>query len=259
MAETSVEPVDPERLAISGVLERGFSITFRHSVPFGCIALILTSASFAYNIAFQQIGVEFRGIEPLIGLLIQLLLSSLAVAAMVYGTIQALNGQTVRFGACFRNGIAALFPAFGAAFVFAILFFLGLVLLIVPSLIVATFLWVVIPIAVLERQGLFASIVRSVRLTKGNRWRVFAIVLFAAVFFLVIFFVLIIVMGTTARSGFMVLPGAVTVFIVVFAILSWLVGTYFTIFVSVLMTTTYHDLRIANEGGSVADIAAVFD
>lgn len=260
MAETSL-PGTPtsHRLDIGRVFERGFSITFKHMLPFGGVALIVTSASFAYSLAFNAVGVETPGVAQVVGVLIQLFLNTLAAAAMVYGTIQALDGKPVRFGACLRHGLAVMFPAFGVALLFTIMFYIGLIALIVPALVLATIFWVAIPAAVLERPGVFASLGRSIRLTKGNRWRVLAIVVVTAIFIFVVFLVLIILVSSTASSGFMVLNGATTGAVIVYAILFWLVGTYFTIFVSVLMTASYHDLRIAKEGGSVGEIAAVFD
>lgn len=260
MAEASLPVAStPQRLDIGRVLERGFSITFKHLFRFAGVALIVTSASFAYSLAFNAVGVETPGVAQLAGVLVQLFLTTLAAAAMVYGTVQELNGKPVRFGACLRHGLAVLFPAFGVALLFTIMFYVGLIAFFLPALVVATFWWVAIPAAVLERRGVFASFGRSIRLTKGNRWRVFAIIVVTAIFMFVVFLVLIILISGTASSGFMALSGAPVGAVIVFAILFWLVGTYFTIFVSVLMTASYHDLRIANEGGSAEDIAAVFD
>ena len=46
--------------------------------------------------------------------------------------------------------------------------------LIVPGLILATWYWVAVPVAVIESPGSRAALTRSKQLTEGNRWPVFA-------------------------------------------------------------------------------------
>ena len=59
-----------------------------------------------------------------------------------------------------------------------ILITLGLILLIVPGLIVMTFLAVVGPVVVVERTGVFEAFSRSRELVRGSGWPVFALILF---------------------------------------------------------------------------------
>jgi hypothetical protein len=52
---------------------------------------------------------------------------------------------------------------------------IGLILIVVPGLFLITIWAVIAPVIVLERVGVFESFGRSSELTKGNRWRVFGV------------------------------------------------------------------------------------
>jgi hypothetical protein len=68
-------------------------------------------------------------------------------------------------------------PLFVVGFLQAIAEALGLVLLIVPGLVIATYFAVVGPVVVAEDSGIRGAFRRSTRLVRGNAWRVFAVVL----------------------------------------------------------------------------------
>ena len=51
----------------------------------------------------------------------------------------------------------------------------------IPGLIIYTVLWLVVPVAVVERPGIVASLRRSSMLTKGYRWQIFGMVLILGV------------------------------------------------------------------------------
>jgi hypothetical protein len=55
-------------------------------------------------------------------------------------------------------------------------FLIGFVLLIVPGLIVLTFLAVVVPVIVLERTGVIEAFGRSIELVRGNAFQVFGVI-----------------------------------------------------------------------------------
>ena len=95
---------------------------------------------------------------------------------------------------------------------------------------------------------------RSAELTKGNRWRIFGL--------LVIVFVIQIVIGVILVSIFgvgMVAGGGVGGGSIVFVIFQWLVQAFFAVLYAVIIAVSYQNLRIAKEGGSLDQIAAVFD
>jgi hypothetical protein len=121
----------------------------------------------------------------------------------------------------------------------------GFLLLVIPGLIVMTMFWVAIPAAVVERPGVFASLGRSLDLTRGCRWRVFGVVV-----------ILIVISLVAQQIAGMVAAASGAVFGIVFVAF---VTAFFTALTAVAGAVSYHDLRLAKEGGDSADIAAVYD
>jgi hypothetical protein len=123
---------------------------------------------------------------------------------------------------------------------------IGLLLLVIPGLIWLAMFFVAFPACVVERLGPIESMTRSAELTKGVRWRVFAVVLVvfaAAIFVLGAFDVAVLRLG---RGLF----GTIGNFV-------WqaVYGAYFSVLTAVL----YSDLRRTREGIDLEQIAAVFD
>jgi hypothetical protein len=90
---------------------------------------------------------------------------------------------------------------------------------------------------------------RSAELTKGNRWRVFAL--------LIIFYLVLMAIGWALQfAGLPVLaPDGSMASIVMIYVWGGVTTTFFAVFGAVI----YHDLRVAKEGVSASQIAAVFD
>jgi len=106
-----------------------------------------------------------------------------------------------------------------------------------------------VPAAVVERPGVWGSITRSAELTKGNRWRVFALmVIFYAAFMAIGW--LLSLLGLPVFS-----PDGSLFAIVLLYLWSGVTTAFFAVFGAVI----YHDLRVAKEGATSAQIAAVFD
>jgi len=238
--------------SVGSALERGFVIYFRNFVTFSVIALLVIIPYILLLVLISQGQIEFdQSLMTLVLLLLNLLLTYLATAAIAYGTFKAMQGQHAGIGDCLSHGLAVVFPVLGVAILSALAVFLGLVLLIVPGFIVLTILWVAIPAVVVERPGVTKAMGRSAELTKGNRWRVFGII--------------VILMLINAGTGMIVnVPftagGAPTSSSLAWnAGLSGFLAAFQTALAAVMATVVYHDLRVAKEGIGVADIAKVFD
>jgi uncharacterized membrane protein len=67
-------------------------------------------------------------------------------------------------------------PLAAVTILFGIALGIGFVFLIVPGLIVMVIWWVVVPVTVLERPGVFAAFGRSQELVRGNAWNVFGVI-----------------------------------------------------------------------------------
>ncbi len=192
----------------------------------------------------------------------------LASCTMVYGSIQALQNDRAGIGACIRHGLPAVPRVMGIAILSALAIGLvcgvvsipGILILmaggstfgsiwifvaiVIPSLMIYSAWWVTVPVAVVERAGVVASLKRSAHLTRGYRWRVFGILL-------------VIALLNGVVEWFALLPfdpGEIPHTVVTFA-----VTAAFTAWGAVAMAVAYHDLRLDKEGVGVNEIAAVFD
>lgn len=119
----------------------------------------------------------------------------------------------------------------------------GMLLLIVPGIIVSLMLWVVVPVAVVERRS-GSALPRSATLTKGYKLHLLGLWL------LVVLFGLIVTM----------VPGAI---VSDFApqlsqIVEGVLGALVTSVTAVVAAVAYHDLRVTKEGAG-ASVAKVFE
>ncbi len=236
--------------SVGGVLKRSFSTFFANIVPFGVLALILYLPTLLYGfVTFNDLGAEFSVNDVIVNLL-SFVLTYILVGAVVYGTVQHLTGQKATIGDIVSRGLATILPVLVIAILLTIVIGVGFALLVVPGVFLMVVYAVVIPAAVVERPGIVGSFKRSWDLTKGYRWPVLGVLLVL----MVILVVVSLLIGGIA--GFLAFGmGDFTSLIVVNYVLSAVSGALLSVVVAVL----YHDLRVAKEGVSTAQIAAVFD
>jgi hypothetical protein len=239
------------RFMIGEVLGQTFSVIFANIVPFGLLAIMMLSPP--YILAYLFAPLVFQGPTgigmPLavFGFIIAIFLTSyLLWAALVYGTFQELRGRRASLGDCMSRGLRLIFPVIGVAILVGIATGLGFFLFIIPGLIVMTILWVAIPAAIIERQGVFKSLGRSARLTSGYRWKIF--------FVAVIFFVIQIVTNLVADMFVSAVSSVGAYFVI-----NLLLTAALTLVSGVITAVSYHQLRLAKEGADINEIAAVFD
>ena len=235
---------------IGSVLARGFGVLFRNIVPFGLMAIVLTAPQWIYRlISSPQAGMGDPGLQVVVTLVIWLL-SFLLIGAVVYGTVSELRGQRAGLGECVARGVAVIPPVLGVAILTALAIWLGSILFLVPGVIALVMLWVAIPVAVVERPGVLASLGRSRSLTKGSRWRVFGLIALVGMIWMLAVWVVI---AISVFSGFG--PGTLTAMMVAL----WILTALSTALYAVVSAVGYHDLRVAKEGVDAEQIAAVFD
>lgn len=251
------------------VMARSFAIMFRNILPFGLIALVLTSPTSVYlmlaetgDLAWDD-GYGVRGdISMAVIYVADTLLGSLIAAALVYGTIQDLRKNRVGAGECLSQGLARMFQVLviailsGAVPMVVLLpVMLGwlapqeLLVLVIPGLYVTVLLWVAIPVAVIEGRG-FGSLARSVKLTAGYRWRILSVLLLTLLTFAGPI-ALLTAIGTAISVGGWGHVGYLT--------MEWILSAATSMFMAVTYAVSYHDLRIVKEGVDTNRIAAVFD
>ncbi len=244
------------------VMSRSFSILFRNILPFGLLALVLTSPTYVYTIltgSGDPLGQEMDLTpEPFIILVVEILLGYIVTAALVYGTIQDLRNDRASVGDCLSKGLALMFPVLGVAIVSGLITGLATLAFVIPGIIVAIMLWVVVPVAVIERRGL-NSLPRSAQLTKGYRWRIFVLFVLLILIFIGISLVLGVVtaaitMVGMSSGGEFTTPSATGLIAI-----QWIFSAFTSALMAVLVAVSYHDLRVAKEGADTSQIASVFD
>jgi hypothetical protein len=115
----------------------------------------------------------------LITLIISIVITSALQAALVRAAAQTTVGDQVDVDESYRFGFAHLGGVLGASILVAIVVGIGFILLIVPGIIFATMLAVTIPVLVIERKGVTASMGRSWELAKGHFWHVLGTIVVA--------------------------------------------------------------------------------
>lgn len=98
-------------------------------------------------------------------------------AAVIHTTVETLRGRPTSWGRAVGVALAALIPLIVTSILLSIGISIGLILFIVPGLILMTVWAVTIPALVAEKAGIFGSFSRSAELTKGERWRIFGLIL----------------------------------------------------------------------------------
>lgn len=279
------DSTDGAPFRVGRALSRSFSIYFRNIVPFGLLVLVILAPTYVYQILVGPD--EFAaapgtkeywsqlGVEPFVIYIANVMLGNLASVGLVYGTIQNLKGENAGFGECFAKGISLILPVLGVAFVYllvlaltilvtavpggivigllvyatgtTVIYFLGVPVILAPIIYVVVMFCVTIPVAVIERAGV-GSLKRSAALTKGNRWRLFALL---TLFFTIAFAagMSLYLLGLTKESANF--TGKM--------VTQWGLSGVISAFSAVMVAVVYHDLRVAKEGVDSNQIAAVFD
>jgi hypothetical protein len=232
---------------VGQVVSRSWSVLWRNFPKFflvSAIAAVPHAASDTLGDSFhllQNLGFKLEGFGNILGHL----LTTLSEAAVLYGAFQDMGGQRVDLVESLRVGMRRFFPVLGAAISMTVLGFLGLIVFVVPGVMFFALSFVAIPACVVERRGVFSSIGRSADLTRGHRWKIFALMLLCFVSDLIVEGVIepltTIAGAGPAFAGYVIWNGAWEAFYAICAVV------------------TYHDLRVAKEGVDTAQIAAVFE
>jgi hypothetical protein len=212
------------------------------------------------------------GFSAIVGIIVAFVvvvaINQLGVAAITYGTVQDLRGRKAGAGECLSRGLAVVLPVLGvailsaliiivaAAIAYAILSYIHAVIggLVAFALAIAGFIvfWVAIPVAVIERPGVVASLTRSVSLTAGYRWQILGIYLLL----IVIAIAVVIALGIVT---FIIGLISGTLGSIVQFILNIGFSLVATAYIASLAAVGYYSLRATKEGADIHDIAKVFD
>jgi hypothetical protein len=167
------------------------SKVFRIYVDYAGVLLPVAAVLFLIDALFRWLGLDSVGLA-FVGSVVGLILSTLYTGMVVELVNDVRDGrldQTV--GGLFNAVTPVLLALLAVSILAGIGIAIGLVLLIVPGLILATFWAVVAPVTVLERPGVFPAFGRSWELVRGNGWQVFGVI----VMFILIFIAIAVVLG----------------------------------------------------------------
>ncbi len=254
---------------IGRILARSFNILVRNIVPFAILAGLLIGVEFVAEklitaaedflvpdtaqraddgtVPFEELGVTGGLLAvalTILLLVISLLFYFLAQAVVIFGTLQDLRGQRANVLDCIKGGLKPVVPIVLIGVLSTIIISLGFIL-IIPGIIFAVGYYVVIPVGVIERPGVGASLVRSRELVRGHGWRVFGL--------LIIITLITQFEVTVSADGLFGLGNDV------WGILGTVRDVLATAFAAITSAVAYHDLRILKDGANVDEIAAVFD
>jgi hypothetical protein len=231
---------------VSHVLTQTFSILRRHLLPF---LLLYGVASLLLNVplAFtnHDSPVADIAIASGISLVLCMVFNVFAGAAVVYAAIDDMRGRPVDMTAALRVALRCFFRVLGVTAAVVAIAILGLVV-IVPAAIAITAFFVVVPVCVVEGLGPVDSLRRSVKLTKGYRWRIFAL-WFATLMTEIMVQIALDQVTEPFGSFALILTPQVAWDVVIGA------------FAVILTAVTYRDLRVAKEGVEADQVAKVFD
>jgi hypothetical protein len=252
MAHTSVAAAHLAEgdFRVGSIFRRTASVLSRRFLAFFIVSLIANSPTLLLARMLtveptdldQSLSVLGSAVLGLVGLIV---LSTLGEAVIMHAAFQDVRRRPVRLAESLNVGLRRFLPIVGFAFVAFFLIWLGLILLIIPGLILYTMWFVGLPACVIERLGPWTSLRRSRELTKGHRWKLFGLALLLIV---------------TSLGGSLIQFGLIGVASPVFGLVGRLIwkGIWGAV-ATVVIAVTYHDLRIAKEGGDIEQIGVVFD
>ena len=233
--------------SVGSVLARTFPIWARNIIPFSILSVIVYVPLGIFLFAAAPSDGDTDSILAYVGayVLLLLVLQQVVAGALIYGVFQQLRGERAGFADCLRVGFARLLPVVAVGVLAALLALLGLFLLIIPGIILACMYWVAVPVAVVEKPGVIASLKRSAQLTSGEKGSVFVILFLLNVIQQVASKIVDAVTGQS--EGFAAIATSL-VLTIAFGMLS-----------AVASAVGYHDLRVSKEGVGIEDLVKVFE
>ncbi len=244
MAGTTVQD-----FRVGRVLATAWSVYMKNFVAFSAVSLVILLPLLVAQLTLMDplpAAPDDNQMADLVYTIFNILVTQLVTATLVYGTIQEMRQQVTSTVEALTRGVQLALPVVGIALIVGILVNVGMLLLIVPGVILYVMFWVAIPVAVVERPGVIASLQRSMFLTKGNRWRIVGILVILWVVLILGILLLGAVFGSSQSTA-----------VLVYA--NYVVTVLITVVLAVVSAVGYHDLRLLKDGVDVDRIAAVFD
>jgi hypothetical protein len=269
MAQDSVAPGSAQ-FSIGRVMGGSLAVLGRNFVPFIVLSIICAIPNIvvtALNPAVQHLfsgRLDATAMEPFsgdrllltaIGWLVSILCYALNQSALVYGTVQDLQGRNVGLGAIVARGFASLLPVIGVAILMTLGLMVGFLLVIVPGFILLVMWWVTVPVIVVEHTDITDAFGRSRALTAGRRWAIFGLFVLYVVIQQIVTWIVAALAGGIVGATSANMVGAFGAGVIAAMVL----GIVFAAWFAVMTAVGYYYLRADKEGIVIDDIARVFD
>jgi hypothetical protein len=246
------------QLRLGDIFGLSFKILSRNAAAFGVLALIFSLpweiywdyATYFGDVDATAIAPLSEAAESMALMVVDTALTSLATGAIAYGTFRDLSGEPAGFVICVRRGLALVAPVIAVVLLSSLLTFAGSLAIVIPGFIIYTVLWLVVPVTVVERPGIVASLRRSSMLRKGYRWQVFGMILILGMAEGVIVGLIEEVIAPSEATIGSFLP---------YVSVSVAATSVLTAFEAVVTTVTYYRLRAIKEGTAIFETARIFD
>lgn len=248
MSPTPREMLDGPRstFQIGDALSKTFSVWGKNLLPLLIVTLIVHLPTFLILrqtlLPHPPKEAQYWGLAMNLS---SLVMGILATGAVTYAVVQQLRGRPCGMGEALSVGVSRFFPVIGVALLEMLAIVGGFLLLVVPGIIVSLMLTVAVPVAIIERPGVMASLKRSAALTKGIKGQLFVMFLLLAIGGGVVGFLV----------GMGVAEASLNTRWIVLSALQVVVQS----FGAVLPAVVYVLLRSVREGANIEDVAKVFD
>lgn len=178
--------VEGAKLDLGRVISATFGVLGRNFLTFlGLTALLVGLPTLVVSLGTMDLiadpsrinfGADTLGMIGFGGLL-AIVTNAVLQGALVHGTVRDLNGRRASFGECLASGLRNFLPLILLSIVFGLAVGIGFVLFVVPGLMLWNAWLVAAPAKVAEGAGVLEALGRSAELTRGNRWRIFGLML----------------------------------------------------------------------------------
>ena len=237
------------KLNVGGVFNQAFATLKAKPLFFVFTGLMFGIAHLALSRSGIN-GPDPSAISPglvLVGILLLLVLGAVAQILAARATEGPLGtNASLDFAPAVQAALPRLPNVILTTLAFAALTFLGLIAFILPGIFILLMLCVALPACILEGLSPIAALKRSRELTRGNRWSLLGLVLLNALILIGVGFVVSLPLGLAST-----LPGPGGVF---FSLITSAVEGFVGVFIAVLYTHAFLDLRRLHEASAPAPL-----
>jgi hypothetical protein len=248
MVHTSLRP-----LSVGEILDLSFSLYRRHFATLGTIAVLCSGIPVLLSLYIESSGGVLYNLPlTLLHYVIFTVLSSIATAATVFVVSESYLGRPLPAREALGRATPLLARLIICSLLFAIIVGIGLIFFFIPGIILICGLLLAFPSLVLE-PGISptGALSRSWSLTRGSRWRMFALL----ITMVLLLYVPLVGLGAVAA---VVLPGGAhgtspgTVTLAVVGVVQMLLYPL----LYCVLTVAYYDLRVRKEGFDLEVLAS---